>query len=227
MKKAISLLLALAMCLSLCACGAGDDEALNLSREAFNKITEAYVILNEFSQDIYTAWYLGIHSSGKYDGYKGYDFEKYNREEFNDFCDEMRIDQMYIEEAVVNLSNAETFNTGAWFSLAERYNGSFFSAWVSVILEAYVCSGDVENTSSLLNEAKTIIKTLSDEYSDYEHYPVLKEYFTNALAYFDCCQNPEGSFEQIMETFNNYQSIERKCFFELDYIFEESSANVE
>ena len=63
------------------------------------------------------------------------------------------------------------------------------------------------------------MKQLSSDYSDYEHYPVLKEYFTNTLAYFDFCQHPEGSFEQVVETFNSYRNNAREYFFDLNYVF--------
>ena len=77
MKKVIALLLVFILCLSLCACGSKkEEEAFNASREAFNKITEVYAKLDEYSQDIYMAFHLGENSPGSYDGYKGYDFEK-------------------------------------------------------------------------------------------------------------------------------------------------------
>lgn len=225
MKKIIALILALALCLSLCACGGKkDEEAFSACRDAFNKITEAYAILDKYSQDIYTAFNLGENSPGSYDGYKGYDFEKYNRNEFNAFAAKMNIDQTYIEEAVVNISGAEIFNTGSWFDLGALYGGSFSSAWVGVISEAYICSGDAEYISSLLNDATAIMQMLSESYSDYEHYPALKSYFTNALAYFDFCQNTEGTLEEVEEKFNNYKDVERDCFFDLNYIFEDSGA---
>ena len=227
MKKTLILLLALVLCLSLCACGGNDDEAFNTSREAFTKITKAYAMFNEYSQDIYTAWYLGVHNPGGFDGYKGYDYQKYNRKEFDGFCDKMNIDRTYIEESVVKLSNAETFNTGSWYALGDLYNGSFYSAWVSVIAEAYAYSGKEEGISSLLNDSKLIIKALGEEHSDYEHYPVLKEYFTNALEYFDFCQNPEGSLEQVEELFKDFQDVERECFYDLNYVFEDSSSEAE
>ena len=67
-----------------------------------------------------------------------------------------------------------------------------------------------------------MMKELSSDYSDYEHYPALESYFTNTLAFFDFCQNPEGSFEQVVETFNNYRNNAREYFFDLNYIFEDS-----
>lgn len=214
MKKAIALILAFAMCLSLCACGGNSSkEAFDVSKEAFIKITTAYKMVNQYSEDIYEAWYLGVRDSKSYDD----DYE------FGDFCAEMDIERKYIEQAVATLLGKTTFEKGDWSDLPYRYRGtSYFSAWVDVMSAAYVCSGDVDEITQLLMDAMSLMKTLSNEYSDYEHYPNLKEYFTNTIAFFDFCRHPEGSFEQVVETFNNYRNHSRECFFDLNYIFENS-----
>jgi hypothetical protein len=216
MKKIIAMLLAAAMLLSLAACGNGSskisEEAFENSREAFRLVTNAYLNTNEYSQDIYEAWRLGVNNR------KAYDEDK----ELDDFIDEMHIDGIYIKQAIAKLLYKESYEYGDWKLLPYAYNGSYFSAWVSVISEAYVCSGDVEKISEQLNSAKALMKDLGDEYSDYEHYPSLKKYFTNTLAFFDFCQNPEGSFEQVVETFNTYRNNAREYFFDLNYVFGDS-----
>lgn len=212
MKRTIALILAAVMLLSLAACGSSNNvskEAFEDSREAFRAITNAYLATNRYSQDIYEAWRLGVNSRKSYD----------NENELDDFADEMHIDEIYIKQAIANLRFKDSYEHGDWERLPYLYNGSYFSAWVSVISEAYVCSGDVDEISEYLNTAKALMKRLSDEYSDYEHYPVLKEYFTNTLAFFDFCQNPEGSFEQVVETFNAYRNNAREYFFDLNYVF--------
>lgn len=216
MKKWIAIILALAMVLSMAACGSEDStakrkEAFEASKVAFDKVNEAYVMVNEYSQDIYEAWRLGVNKKSDYDD----DYE------FSDFVDELHIEQVYVEQAVAKLLDKDTFAYGDWETLQWFYS-NFFSACVSAVSEAYVCSGAVDEISELLIDAKTNMKQLSDEYSDYEHYPALKSYFTNTLAFFDFCQNPEGSFEQVIETFNTYRNNAREYFFELNYVFEDS-----
>lgn len=225
MKKALLLFLALTLCLSLCACSGKteptepteevidlDQEAFDRSQKAFELITETYISVNNFSGDIYEAWYLGVNDKKSYD----------QDSEFEDFADEMDIDQKYIEQAVASLLDEPSFSYGDWSLLPYLYSGSYFSAWVSVISEAYVCSGDVEKMRDNLTEAKNLMKELSSDFSDYEHYPALKEYFTNTLAFLDFCCNPEGSFEQVVETFNSYRNAAREHFFDLNYIFGDS-----
>lgn len=77
-----------------------------------------------------------------------------------------------------------------------------------------------ETAQSALDNAKSLMKDLSAKYSDYEHYPNLKGYFTNTSSLFDFCQNPDGSFEQVKDTINNYRNEARDFKSDLDYIFE-------
>ena len=216
MKKIISLILVLAMCLALCACGADKDapseEAFTNSKKAFDHVTKAYLAANEFSEDIYEAWFQGVNNRKDYD----------SDSELEDFADEMYIELEYIEMAIANLSGKDAYEYGDWGKLPFYYNNSYFSAWVSVISEAYKCSGKADEISAELNAAKDLMKQLSDTYSDYEHYPSLKKYFTNTLAFFDFCCNPEGSFEQVKDTFNDYRNTAREYFFDLNYVFGDS-----
>jgi len=226
MKKALSIILALAMCLSLCACAAKPAEvdpaektreAFESSKKAFGFVTEAYLATNEFSSDLYEAWRLGINEKSSYD----------SDSDFEDFAAEMHIEQEHIEQAVANLWGKEAFEYGDWSRLPYLYNGSCFSAWVSVISEAYKCSGKVGDIEAKLNEAKKLMKELGNEYSDYEHYPVLKKYFTNTIAFLDFCRSPEGSFDQVVETFNSYRNYAREYFFDMNYVFNDSIAGME
>lgn len=184
--------------------------AYKKGKEAFNHVTTAHQMVTEFSEDLYEAWRLGVNEQNKYD------------DDFYGFAAEMKIDTKYIEQAVANLSGVEEFEEYLWTALYILYNKSYFSAWVSVISEAYECSGDADMIRNELNDAKDLMKKLGSNYSDYEHYPSLKKYFTNTIAFFDFCCNPEGSFEQVVETINTYRNNAREYFFDLNYVFGDS-----
>ena len=55
------------------------------------------------------------------------------------------------------------------------------------ILTKYTGAGKKAQTA--LNEAKAQMKELSEKYSDYEHYPNLKGYYTTTSSFFDFCNN--------------------------------------
>ena len=79
----------------------------------------------------------------------------------------------------------------------------------------------MDEVQTAINTAKEQMKKLSDKYSDYEHYPNLKGYYTTTSSFFDFCQNPTGSFEQMKNTINDYKNEARDYISDLDYIFEE------
>lgn len=96
-----------------------------------------------------------------------------------------------------------------------------YSIVVFGIVDAYKVNGTSDKVSSLLSDAKEALRTISDEYSDYEHYPALKDYYSAVNAYFDFCENPTGSFQQLADTINSYENEAREYQNDLDFVFGE------
>ena len=223
MKKIVSLILVLVMCLSLCACGGSDKKAFEASKLAYDNIDIAYEITEQFGEDLYEAWRLGIYDDDEImeEGTKYLADELYLSE------DELRAgvahriatligqdwDEMPEEDKEKYIKAADSF-----FSIMED---DLFSFCVMVVKDAYLLNGKVEEAETALNAAKAQMKELSAEYSDYEHYPNLKGYYTTTSSFFDFCNNPTGSFEQVKETVNSYRNEARDYISDLDYIFEE------
>lgn len=220
MKKIISLLLVSVMCLSLAACGGGANKAFEASKAAYDNIDIAYEITEQFGSDIYEAWRLGIYDKDEIldDG------ATHLATELSLSADEIRAgaaytiyqdewDTMSEEEKEKLIDKADLF-----FSVVKD---DLFSFCVMAVSNAYVVNGKVEEAQTALDTAKAQMKELSSEYSDYEHYPNLKGYFTTTSSFFDFCQNPTGSFEQVKETVNDYKNEARDYISDLDYIFED------
>ncbi len=221
MKKALSLLLALGMCLSLCACG--DKKAFKASKAAYDNIKIAYEITEQIGSDIYEAWRLGIYDDDEIldDGVK------HLADELSVSADELRAGVAYTVASVLDnnwddmseddkkklIDNADSF-----FEAAED---DLFSFCVECVTGAYTANGKVEEAQTALDAAKEQMKELSQKYSDYEHYPKLKDYFTTTSSFFDFCNNPTGSFEQLKDTINDYKNDARDCISDLDFIFED------
>ena len=209
----VAVTMLLSSALSMSACGFSQRKAYNASKNAFEKTTEAYLLVNQFSKDIYEAWRMGINERSSFD----------DEEELEAFADELYIDYTSIRLAIGSLLGKSGYVHGDWEKLQRYcYPDSFFSACVAVVSEAYKISGKDNEIASLLNDAKDSMKTLGNKYSDYAYYPDLKDYFSNTLAFFDFCKHPEGSFEQVVQTFNNYRNNARTTFFDLNYIFDDS-----
>ena len=120
----------------------------------------------------------------------------------------------------------QTFHAGicaGWYISRRdhRLNVFVFSACVLVTSNAYVENGKTKQVEDLLTSAKAQMKEMSQKYSDYEHYSNLKEYFTSVSAFFDFCKSPKGSYEQAIETMNDYRNTARELKNDLAFIFEE------
>lgn len=222
MKKLIALILAALMCVSLTACG-GNKKAFEVSKTAYDNVDIAYEISEQFASDLYEAWRLGI-----------YDDEEILDEGVSYLADELSLSEEELKNGIgyvmaemtgkdwFEMSEAEklkmTKNTTAYFKVMED---DLFSFCVMVVTGAYTANGKVEEAQNALDMAKEQMKELSEKYSDYEHYPNLKGYYTTTSSFFDFCQNPTGSFEQVKETINDYKNEARDYISDLDYIFEE------
>ena len=219
MKRIIALLLVMVISLSLVACG-GEKKAFEASKAAYENIDSAYKITEQFGSDIYEAWRLGIYDDDEIldDG------AAHLATELSLSADEIRAGAIYTiyqdewdtmsdEEKDELIDKADLF-----FSYFED---DLFSFCVMAVSNAYVVNGKVEEAQTALNAAKAQMKELSADYSDYEHYPNLKGYFTTTSSFFDFCQNPTGSFEQVKETINKYKNEARDYLSDLDYIFED------
>lgn len=223
MKKLTAILLVLAMCVAMTACGGGNKKAFEASKVAYDNIDIAYEITAQFGSDLYEAWRLGIYDDDEIleDGVAylatelslseeelkegvGYVMAKIAGEDWSEMSDEYK--------------TTITENTGILFKMMED---DLFSFCVMVVTGAYTVNGKVEEAQNALDAAKAQMKELSENYSDYEHYPNLKGYYTTTSSFFDFCQNPTGSFEQVKDTINNYKNKARDYISDLDYIFEE------
>lgn len=223
MKKLTAIILVLAMCVSMTACGGGDKKAFEASKAAYDNVDIAYEITEQFGSDLYEAWRLGIYDDEEIleDGVAhlatelslsedelkdgvGYVMAEMTGEDWSEMSDE--------DKATI------TENTDIIFGMMED---DLFSFCVMVVTGAYTANGKVEEAQNALNAAKAQMKELSENYSDYEHYPNLKGYYTTTSSFFDFCQNPTGSFEQVKDTINDYKNEARDYISDLDYIFEE------
>lgn len=222
MKRILSLILALVICLSLTACG-GDKKAFEASKAAYENIDTAYEITEQYGSDIYEAWRLSIYEKDEIldDG------AKYLANELSLSVDEIKTGIAYAALSIVgedwdDLSEEEkTKCMDGADSLLNAMKDNLFSFCVMAVSGAYTVSGKVEEAQTALDAAKAQMKELSQKYSDYEHYPNLKGYYTTTSSFFDFCNNPSGSFEQVKDTINKYRNEARDYISDLDYIFED------
>ena len=223
MKRVFCFLLACVLCFSAAGCRKTDQEAYVISKSAYQSVNTAYELTESFGSDLYDAWRAAIYDDDDEIVEKGI---ASLASEVSLSEDELRLgaacaavetigmswDELSEEEKQLMLESADEL-----LSLAED---ELFSFCVLTVVKAYERNGDIERIQEALTAAKSDMKQLSESYSDYEHYPALKEYYTTTSSFFDFCQNPTGSFEQVKDTINNYRNQARDCVNDLDYIFE-------
>ena len=226
MKKVISLLLVVAMCMTLVACGGGKKKALELSESAFNNVHQAYEKLDVIGNDILDAWKLGVYNERylcEWSSGFGYFVSNISipRDALLDGLaslehkvSEYSLDLDYYTESV------REYYDLYWDRLIERSSDTF-SACIVLVVESYIISGELKEVESLLSLASESIKELSQDHSDYEHYKNVKNYFTVVNTYFNFCSNPSGTLEQAMENVNGYNNTANECYNSLYYFFEE------
>ena len=216
MKRIAALFLVFALCLSLCACSGSSKKA----EDIYDNTDKAYNLTNTFSHDIYEAWYMGINEKDDITGkggsryYTTYDYEK----GYAYFCDELDISETYVSSALVILTGkegAEGFE--AWI----KASTSVFSSCVDIVTEAYKVSGNTDKIQEYIDEAKDLLKKMSKSDPQYIHFADLKGYLVETVAFYDFCCNPEGSFDQLVETFNAYRNNSRKYYNSLSVFFGE------
>ena len=198
-----------------------------LSKAAYKNINSAYEITHKFGSDLYEAWYLVSYQGQKLQKsntvkylaqevqylseeelQKGLAFvlakNKYG-EDWYELTEEQK--NHYIELAV-NYEGDDFFN---------QTNCLFITTWS--VIRAYEVNGKTEEAQAYLESAQTYMKELSVKYSDYEHYPNLKGFYTMVGSYLDVCCDSELSFTQYKDVKNQYEKEARDYINDLDFIF--------
>ena len=209
MKKFICLLLVIVMTFSFSACTGGNTTsqvAFTSAQTTYGNLMSAYEKIDAIGSDIYEAWRIGVYetpSISKLD-------EKLNLsyEELNAAAEVLGAGMI----AYHNVGDSVFYLFG---------DVSKFSICVELVEEAYKLKGTYEEIDNLLASAKSEMKAMSEQYSDYEHYDNLKKMYSIVDSYAEFCKDPTGSFDQLTETINDYRNDIRDLESDLGYIFED------
>lgn len=200
-----------------------------LSKKAYQNICSAYEIIHEFGSDLYEAWYLVSYQSKNL----------MNTNTVKAIASEVQyLDEEEIQKGLAYVLAKNKYKED-WYALSEEeqdryielarnYEGDdffnqtnclFITTWS--VIRAYEVNGQTEEAQEYLKSAQTYMRELSEKYSDYEHYPNLKGFFTMAGSYLDVCCDSELSFTQFKDVKNQYEKEARDYTNDLDFIFAE------
>lgn len=195
-----------------------EEKAYSVSKEAYDKLTEAYAAIDTYGSDIYNAWMSGIYDDDELSLSHLASKTSLSVPELQDGLAYMILGDEYetaTEEKKDEYRNESTFSTVLLIYEQD------FAACTDLVNAAYKASGKEDEIKSILNDSKALLKSLSTDYADYEHYPNLKNLYTSVNAFFEYCSSPEGSFEQSKTTINDYRNEARKYINDLEFIFED------
>jgi hypothetical protein len=206
MKKIVSLILVAVMMISFSGCNVENKkESEYLAAEkAYNELAEAHNLCVSVMDSIYGAWYFSIYEYDDYYGSKG----------FEAFCDEANVDS---DELISAISGYMGYSVGKSSAYVLFDEFSYSTEFVSMVFEN---NGTYEKIKGHLSTAKESLKSVTNEYSDYTGYAVLKSYYSEIKAYYEFCENPTGSFSQLKITVDKYETNLRNYKNDLSFIFE-------
>jgi len=220
MKRIAAVVMVMLVLISAVACGETKSKgAFEMSKEAYNEVSAAYNVADNMSDDIYEAWRLGIQEGEDLTVRTLAEELHINESDLVEGICKYMLDDEY-EIATEEVLQKERSDARRTFSTAV----SLDSGWQYVICfveNAYEVNGMLDSAKSSISSAKTIMKDMSAKYSDYEHYPALKGYFTSVNSLLSWCESPDGAFEQAKTTVNDYRNEIRDYQQDLDYIFED------
>lgn len=179
-----------------------DEIIYENAKVAYEKLNEVALLCENGMDDIYGAWFFGI--------YEADDIKSYQ--------------DIYVQMALKTPHTSSTeLKDAAESAGGESLIGSLMkSDWqycLYVIEEAITARGDYDTIQNNMKEAERVLQELTKSYDDYTYYPKLKEYFAAVSSYVDFFVSPSGSFKQLSDTVNNYETNIRTYKSDVGFLF--------
>lgn len=175
-------------------------------KEAYDELIKAANLCETYGNVVYDAWYFAIY---KADDYTGSNI-------VSAFASETGLSVSDVNEAIKELSGEDTLP-----SYLLTYALSDISLAVDVGIKALELNGTLAQLDKALTNAKSKLKTMTQEYSDYSEYPSLKSLYSTVDSYATFIKDPSGSFEQLKTTIENYETEIRTLRSDLSFVFDD------
>lgn len=153
-------------------------------------------------ETIRKAWYYYIHSSEytKYYTYMNGKTRTDNSIEF--YANNVGFKEDFVREAVESYIK----------SIGKEVNDTNVSIYAGKTLESaiyivqYAYKDIIGKSAELLQDTKTTLSGMSDEYETQTNYSILKQYFAEIKSYVDFCRSPNGSYNGLLQTKAQFQT---------------------
>lgn len=184
---------------------AREDLDAILKETIYADAKEAYEILNVVADkceagmdDIYGAWYFGIYGSSTISSSVVFD---------------------RLAAQTPNLSSSSLESAAQSLGISKYSVAGNWQNCVYITEAAHSRNGDHDFVKEQLSEVENTLRELTGAYEDYTYYPKLKEYFSVVSSYADFFLSPTGSFSQLSNTINGYETNIRTYRSEVGFLF--------
>ena len=184
-----------------------DAAVFEHSKAAYLKLNETAEICEQAMSDIYNAWMWGIYD---------WDDKKTASELSSSLQKEVSVD---LESGADLLYEDST--AGTYLILSALMNDSDWQGCVELVIASYENTGVYAQADTLLAEAQSALKVVSEKNADYQYYPMLKQYYAKISAMLEFVKSPSGSFEQLKTTKNDYMNSIDSYQGDLSFVFAE------
>ena len=226
MRRMIGALLVMIIGVSFAVSGCGPSkaelaaqEAARRDREAFDTAKEAYTALCEAADetialidDIYESWLFGIYDAD----------ECTSSTIVSTLAKEIGVSVGAMEDAVESYATSMEVDADTVKYVMINGAGSS-SAWqycLHVTQQIYKDDGTIDNINSKIQSANAALKTMTSDFDDYKHYPILKDFYSKVSSYASFAQELGVSFEQLKNTITDYENSIRTYKSDLSFVFD-------
>lgn len=199
----------------VCAmCQAEDPIAkqINTGKTVYEMLNAINAISNQQASSVYEAWYFAIYESDN-DAY----ISNMNLA-LSSFASSVGLKKSVIVDAIDQQLKGfgwETSNINR-LSVIGTNSGA-----ISTVLIAYENTGINEVVAFNFAEVKALLKEMDPAYENQTYYSILKDYYSDSLAYYDFVTSPTGSFSQLSTTLNGHTSKLTEHMNDLSFIYED------
>lgn len=161
---------------------------------AYEKLNEAAQLCIDGMDDVYGAWYWGIYKA-------------------TDATSSTTFSNLAKETPHFTAKELEAVGLSAY---------TVKSDWQYALLTvelALAARGDYDTVKTKMSEAQTLLQELTTTYDDYTYYPKLKDYYAAVDSYVTFFLEPTGSFNQLADTVNNYETNIRTYQSDVGFLF--------
>ena len=188
------------------------QEAFDTAKKAFTSLCEANDIVVSVMNSIYGAWYFGIYKAD----------DSSSTTIIINLAKEVALSESELNAGVTSMASRLSVKESTLKYAMNKGVGDS-KAWeycLYAVNESYIVNGSFDKIQTNINIANAALKTMTNDFDDYKHYPTLKELYAKISAYYVFAQSPSGSFQQLKDTINGYENDIRTLISDLSFVFE-------